>query len=44
MQPFGAGFGGFRGERLRGMGFEIFAGLFFLLDALANAFAGRDDE
>ena len=44
MQPFGAGFGGFGGQSLRGVGFEIFAGFLFLLDALANAFAGGDHE
>src|SRR5271156_4774490 len=44
MQPFGAGFGGFGGERLGGMRFEVLARLFFLLDALAHAFAGRDHE
>ena len=44
MQPFGAGFGGFGGESLRGVGFEIFAGFLFPLDALANALPGGDYE
>src|SRR6202007_2171897 len=44
VQPFGAGFGGFDGERLEAVGFEVVAVVLGFFAALADAFAGGHDN
>ena len=44
VEPFGGGFGGFDGEGLQGVGFEVIAAIFRFLRVFEDGVAGGDDK